>query len=50
MSKFAKGMYVAAVFLNIAAGVTSLVFQNWALGINQLSLAWFMFLYYKNNM
>jgi hypothetical protein len=50
MSKFVKGIYVAAVFLNIAAGVTSLFCQNWVLGINQLSLAWFMFLYYKNNM
>jgi hypothetical protein len=49
MSKFTKGLYVGAVFLNVVAGITSLICQNWILGGNQLCLAWFMFLYYKNN-
>jgi len=48
MNKFEKIMYLLLIGLNVGAGVLSLILQNWAMGVNQLALAWFVFLYYKN--
>ena len=48
MNKFEKVIYPSAVVVNVGAGLMNMILQNWILGVNQLCLAWFMFLYYKN--
>ena len=48
MNKFEKILYLSAVGLNVGAGLMNVILQNWILGVNQLCLAWFMFMYYKN--
>ena len=48
MNKFEKIIFLAGITASVLAGVTSLIAQAWTFGITQLSLGWFMFLYYKN--
>ena len=48
MNKFTKIIFLAGITASIFAGITSCVVQSWTFGITQLSLSWFMFLYYKN--
>lgn len=48
MNKFEKIVFLSGITISILAGVMNLFIQNWTMGVTQLSLAWFMFLYYKN--
>jgi len=47
MSKTIKILYQLAIVVNILAGITSIVSQNYLLGGNQFLVSWFMFMYYK---
>jgi len=48
MNKFEKIIFLSGITISVFAGITSLITQTWTLGVTQLSLGWFMFLYYKN--
>lgn len=47
MNKTRKIFHQLAIAVNILAGITSIVSQNYILGINQFLVSWFVFLYYK---
>ena len=47
MNKFEKILFKSGIIINIIAGVTSLIYANWILGVTQLCLATFMSLYMK---
>jgi hypothetical protein len=47
MSKSRKIFYQLAIAVNILAGITSIVSQNYLLGVNQFLVSWFIFMYYK---
>jgi len=46
MNKTLKIAYKCAMGLNVLAGLISLISQNYVLGLTQLNVALFMFLYY----
>jgi len=48
MNKFEKVLYLLAISSNVGAGLISIIGHNYVLGLNQLLVAWFMFLHYKN--
>jgi len=47
MNKITRILYQLAISANILAGLMSFITQNYLLGLNQLLVGWFMFLYYK---
>jgi hypothetical protein len=47
MNKTIKFFYQSAIVINILAGLTSIISQNYLLGVNQFLVGWFMFMYYK---
>ena len=47
MNKFEKIFYKGVIITNVLAGLVSIISQSYILGLNQLLVAWFTFLYYK---
>lgn len=47
MSKFEKIFNKGVIIVNVLAGLVSIISQNYILGLNQLLVAWFVFLYYR---
>jgi hypothetical protein len=48
MNKLEKIIFLAGITASVIASLTSFIAHSWTLGITQISLAWFMFLYYKS--
>ena len=47
MNKTMKIIYKGVIVTNVLAGLVSIISQNYILGLNQLLVAWFVFLYYR---
>jgi hypothetical protein len=47
MSKFEKIFSKGVIIINVLAGLVSIICHNYVLGMNQLLVAWFAFLYYN---
>ena len=47
MNKTMKIVYKCGIGINILAGLVSIISLNYVLGMNQILVAWFMYLYYN---